>query len=48
VVLQPGGVIELRVLFAPKNKGQNVVFLTINSSDPDEPTVSITLKGKGN
>jgi hypothetical protein len=48
VVLQPGGVIELRVLFEPKNKGQNVVFLTINSSDPDEPTVSITLKGKGN
>jgi len=48
VVLQPGGVIELRVLFEPKNKGQNSASLTINSSDPNNPTVEIKLKGKGN
>jgi hypothetical protein len=44
--LQPGGVIEFRILFMPKEKGTFNSVLTIFTSDPDTPATEIALKGK--
>ena len=44
--LQPGGVLEFRIFFEPKASGTFNSLLTISSSDPDNPTALIRLKGK--
>jgi hypothetical protein len=45
-MLQPGGVIEFRVLFNPKDKGTLLGAISIFTSDADNPVLEIALKGK--
>jgi hypothetical protein len=46
-VIPSGGTIQLRVAFQPKGAAPVRDTLTIATSDPDQPTVSVDLKGKG-
>src|SRR5436190_8371529 len=47
LVLQGGGTIPVKISFEPKQSGTLLDTLTIVTSDPDQPTISIDLKGKG-
>jgi hypothetical protein len=47
LVLKSAAVLEIKVMFQPKATGGIVDTLTIRTSDPDNPTITIALKGKG-
>lgn len=47
LTLPSAGVVELKILFVPKQQGAVTDSITISSSDPDQPSVVIQLKGKG-
>ena len=47
LAIKAAGVIELKILFRPKSKGNLIDTLTIATDDPDQPTIAIALKGKG-
>jgi Putative Ig domain len=47
VTLQSAGVLQLKIMFTPKRAGGINDELTIGTDDPDQPTVTILLKGKG-
>jgi hypothetical protein len=45
--LQAGGTAQFTITFLPTHKGEIVDTLTISSTDPNQPSVTVTLKGKG-
>ncbi len=47
LVLQSGAVLQLKISFLPKTNGAIFDTLTLTTSDPDQPTVTIVVKGKG-
>ena len=47
LVLKSAAVLELKIMFQPKATGQLVDTITILTSDPSRPSVTIVLKGKG-
>ena len=47
LVVKSAAVMEIKIMFQPKDPGALVDFLTILTSDPDNPVVTIALKGKG-
>jgi len=46
-VLKSSGMLQIRIMFQPRTTGTILDSLTLVTSDPDRPTVSIALKGKG-
>jgi hypothetical protein len=46
-VLKSAGMLQIRIMFQPRTTGTILDSLTLVTSDPDRPTVSIALKGKG-
>jgi hypothetical protein len=47
VVLKSAAVIELKIMFQPKDTGPILDVLTIQTTDPENPALTISLKGKG-
>jgi hypothetical protein len=47
MLLQSAGVMEIKIMFQPKSRGTQFDTLTINTDDPNQPTITIVLKGKG-
>jgi len=47
MALQSAGVIQLRIMFQPKSGGTLNDTLTIITDDPTQPTITVSLKGKG-
>ena len=47
LVLKSAAVLEMKIMFQPRNTGPIVDVLTIQTSDPENPTMTIALKGKG-
>jgi hypothetical protein len=47
MLLQSAGVMEIKIMFQPKSRGTQFDTLTINTDDPNQPTMTIVLKGKG-
>ena len=47
LVLKSAAVLELKIMFQPKATGGLADTLTIQTSDPVNPTITIVLKGKG-
>jgi len=47
MTLQSAGVLQLKIMFTPKRAGGMNDELTITTDDPDQPTVTIQVKGKG-
>ena len=47
LALKSAAVLEVKIMFQPKDTGVIADTLTILTSDPDNPTVTIALKGKG-
>jgi photosystem II stability/assembly factor-like uncharacterized protein len=43
----PGDVVDITVRFTPSSLGTDTGTITIISNDPDDPTVSIAVEGKG-
>lgn len=46
-VLKSAGMLQIRIMFQPRTTGTILDTLTLVTSDPDRPTVTIALKGKG-
>ena len=42
----PGGDIEVEVIFSPMNEVPDLAFMTVESNDPDEPSVVVTQRGE--
>jgi hypothetical protein len=47
IALQSAGVLQIKVMFQPKSGGTLFDTLTISTDDPDQPTITIVLRGKG-
>ena len=47
MVLKSAAVLQLKIIFEPHATGTLLDALTILTSDPDQPMVTISLKGKG-
>jgi hypothetical protein len=44
--VSPGGDIEVEVTFSPIDEAPDLAFMTIESNDPDEPSVVVTQRGE--
>jgi hypothetical protein len=42
----PGGYIEVEIIFNPMDEAPDLAFMTVESNDPDEPSVVVTQRGE--
>ncbi len=45
--IDPGGTVDVNVRFTPSSVGTKTGEITIISNDPDEPTISVSVTGRG-